>query len=38
MLNRIPQNFIAVTMKEKLGKNEYPDQGSAHLAKLSWLS
>ena len=25
MLNRVPQNFIAVIMKEKLGKNEYPD-------------
>ena len=25
MLNRVPQNFIAVIMKGKLGKNEYPD-------------
>ena len=25
MLNRVPQNFIAIIMKEKLGKNEYPD-------------
>ena len=25
MLNRVPKNFIAVIMKEKIGKNEYPD-------------